>query len=590
MNTPRTPTRSAWPLALCLLLVALLAALANPLHELPIGDDWEYARSVQHMLANGEFYRSPLVQATAFVHVLWGALFARTLGFSFVALRLSTLPLAAGALAAFYGILGQLGFTPGRRVLGTLTLMVTPLFIYYSQSFNTEVPFLCWLLLGAWCSLRGLRPDGDQPARLSWMVAGSFFGALAFLTRQIGLALPAATVLVLAADRLLVGDSLPADRPRPGWPRWLAASLALPVLAVAGFYGWQALAGQTSWADSAITSQGTLGFVLSVQFVPAAARRVVLMAVTVALYMLPLWLAFLPGWRPAAGALLGGRRWRLALVAALVLASLGSVVYFGLRGEWWPYYQESLTRAGLGPSLAYFAFPRDVRPAFLPTPFWIGMSVLGALLAALLAAGPLLAAGRLLAGPRLAPGGPRARLGAAWQALGAARALVAVLSLLLLAAVLVFPIVYARYFLPLLPGGIILLLSATRRLRPSPLLAAGSLLLVGVLTVGLMWDSWAWHEVRWARSQALVARGVPLEKLDAGYEWSGWHLSDEAYAFLQAQHRPLITDPWQAIIDPQYMVTFSLVPGYHVAEVWPFDSPFRPGGADQLLLLERGNS
>ena len=170
MRPSLTPAhrRSALLAAACLALFALLAALANPLHNLPIGDDWEYARSVQHMLATGEFYRSPLVQATVFMHVLWGALFAQGLGFSFVALRLSTLPLAAGALAAFYGSLGQLDFSPGRRVLGTLTLMVTPLFVFYSQSFNTEVPFLCWLLLGVWCTLRGLRP----PTRLRWVLAG----------------------------------------------------------------------------------------------------------------------------------------------------------------------------------------------------------------------------------------------------------------------------------------------------------------------------------------------------------------------------------------------------------------------------------
>ena len=568
-----TPAHAAWPLALCLLLFALLAALANPLHNLPVGDDWEYARSVQHMLATGEFYRSPLVQATVFMHVLWGALFARALGFSFVALRLSTLPLAAGALAAFYGILGELGFSPWRRVLGALTLMVTPLFVFYSQSFNTEVPFLCWLLLGVWCTLRGLRHAGDRPARLAWIVAGSFFGALAFLTRQIGLALPAATALVILASR-----------PRAQWPRWLAASVALPALALLGFYGWQALAGQTSWADSAITSQGTLAFVLGAQFVPAAARRVVLMLVTVALYMLPLWLAFLPGWRQAGRALLAGGRRLPAAVALLAVAGVGSVVYFGLRGEWWPYYQESLTRAGLGPSLAFFAYPHDVRPPFLPMPFWIVMSLAGALLAALLAASPLAALARL------GPGKPWARLRAGWQALGPAQALVALLSLLLLAAVLAFPIVYARYFLPLLPGGIILFLTVTRRLRPSPALAGGSLLVVGALSVGLMWDSWSWHEVRWAQCQALVARGVPLEKLDAGYEWSGWHLSDEAYNFLQSHHRPLITDPWQAVIDPQYMVTFSAVRGYHIAEVWPFSSPFRAGGADHLLLLERGDT
>ena len=33
---------------------------------------------------------------------------------------------------------------------------------------------------------------------------------------------------------------------------------------------------------------------------------------------------------------------------------------------------------------------------------------------------------------------------------------------------------------------------------------------------------------------------------------------------------------------------FTVIPGYHVAETWPFYSPFRPGGQDHLLLLERG--
>ncbi len=562
----RVPRAAIGFAAACLVLFALHAALVNPLHNIPIGDDWEYARSVQRLLETGQFYRSPLVQATVYIHVLWGALFAKAFGFSFVALRLSTLPLAAGALAAFYGILGQLGFSPGRRALGTLTLMAAPLFVFYSQSFNTEVPFLCWLLLGLGCTLRGLRQG-----RLAWVTAGSLFSALAFLTRQIGLVLPVAMLLVVLVYR-----------PRAQWVAWLAASLTLPALAVIGFYGWQALAHQVSWADTAVTSQGTLQFVASPSFAAAAARRVVLMLVTLALYMLPLWLAFLPGWRQV-GRVLWALSPRLKAVAALMIMLLaGSVVYFGLRGDWWPYYQESLTRAGLGPSLAFFAFPHDVRPPFLPSFIWIGMSLAGALLAATLVIAPL------LAWSRLGPGSVFTRLRAARQAIGPARALLALTALLLLAAVLVFPIVYARYFLPLLPAAIIVLLEATRRLRPSPALGSASLLAVGVLSVGLMWDSWSWHEVRWAKSQALIARGVPLEKLDAGYEWSGWHLSDEAYSFLQAHHRPLITDPWQAVIDPQYLVTFSLVPGYHVAEVWPFYSPLRLGGADQLLLLERG--
>src|SRR5262249_33973548 len=157
---------------------------------------------------------------------------------------------------------------------------------------------------------------GNENRRLAWVAAGSLFGALAFLTRQIGLALPAAAALTILFYR-----------PRREWKRWFTAALLLPALAALAFYAWQVLAGQTSWADSAITSQGALAFVLSAQFVPAAARRVVLMLVTLALYMLPLWLACLPGWRQAARALLAGGRGLQAGVALVAAAMLGSVLY-----------------------------------------------------------------------------------------------------------------------------------------------------------------------------------------------------------------------------------------------------------------------
>lgn len=557
------PRRVWLPAAACVGLFALMVILINPLHNFPIGDDWEYARSVERLLATGQFYRSPMVQATVFAHVLWGALFARVMGFSFISLRLSTLPLAALALAAFYGVLGQLGFSLGQRLLGTLTLMVAPLFVFYTHTFNTEVPFLSWLLLGLWCTLRGLRLG-----RLRWVLAGSVFAAVAFLTRQIGLALPAAAALVVAGYQ-----------PRERWPAWLAACLALPALAAAGFYGWQALAHQSSWADMAITDQGTLQFVLSQEFAAAAARRVVLIVVTLALYMLPLWLAFLPGWRAGWQALRGLSPRLKAAAALLALFLVSSVLYFGLRGEWWPYYQESLTSAGLGPSLALFAYPYDQRTPFLPMPVWISMSFVGALLGAALLLVPLVRLARV--------GRDRPQWRVAWQVFGPAHSLVAVLALMLLAAVLVFPIVYARYFLPLLPLAIILLLEAGRRLRPSPVLGPAGLLFAGLLSVGLMWDSWSWHEVRWAECQALVAQGVSLERLDAGYEWNGWHLSDEVYALLEDGNLPAAVDPWKVIIDPQYMVTFSVVPGYRVKETWPFATPLRAGGQDRLLLLER---
>ena len=587
MTTLRARARRLWPLLACLLLFGLLVALANPLHDFPMGDDWEYARTVQRLITTGQFYRSPVVQATAFFPAVWGALFAWLLGFSFTTLRLSTLPLAAGTLAVFYLILGELGFEPERRVLGTLALMVTPLFVFNALSFMTDVPFLFWVVASLWCSLRAFRLG-----RASWLLAGSACAALAFLTRQLGLALtPAAALLVLIY------------RPRAEWPRWLAASLLLPLAVAAAFFAWQALARQTTWADSTITGTGTLDFIFNIQLPAALARRVVVMLLSVNMYLLPLWLAFALQWRPAWRAFNRQGRWLRLAGGGLVVFFLASVTYFGVRGDWWPYTRGSLTNAGLWPALAYFAFPHDVRPPFVPEPFWIALTYLGALLAVVFAVS-------LLARVAGANPAPLASLSLSkeerkrstnarayvedWlrraRAVGPARAVIYLSHLALLALVLVYPLFVERYFLPFLPGAIILLLEATRGLRPSFKLAGAALLLAGIFSVGLMWDYFDWHAARWAGSQALVAQGVPPEKLDAGYEWTGWLLSDEAYAYINAHHVPVTDNPIQYVVDPEYMVTFTPQPGYRVAQEWPFYSPFRVGGVDHLLLLKRASS
>jgi len=597
MTALRHRVRRLWPLLACLLLFGLLVVLINPLHNFPMGDDWEYARSVQRLLTTGQFYRSPVVQATVFFPALWGALASWLLGFSFTTLRLSTLPLAAGTLAFFYLILGELGFEPARRMLGTLALMVTPLFVFNALSFMTDVPMLFWVVASLWCSLRAFRLG-----QVRWLLVGSVCTALAFLTRQLGLALaPAAALVVLLY------------RPRRDWPQWLAASLVVPVAATLGFYAWQAVARQTTWADSTITGAGTLEFIFNIDLPAALARRVVVMLVSVNLYLLPLWLAFGVNWRAAwqgFGRLSG---WLRALAAVLVLFCLASITYFGARADWWPYTRGSLTNAGLWPALAYFAFPHDVRPPFVPEPFWAAMTYLGAVLGALFAfslivrvvdlppPAPLFPAnGAGIFDPHSARGSSTSKEGGrkkgialadAWwrrlHALPPPRALIYISNLALLGLVLVYPLFVERYFLPFLPGAIILLLEATRELRPSFTLGGAALLVLGVFSVGLMWDYFDWHAARWANSQALVAQGLQLEKLDAGYEWTGWLLSDEAYAYINAHHVPVTADPIQYVVDPEYMVTFTPKPGYQVAQEWPFYSPFRWGGQDELLLLKR---
>src|SRR5918912_1123720 len=88
--------------ALVGLTLAMLAVtfLAYSPAAVPLIDDWTYTWSVRHFLQTGALRMLEWSAHYPLAQILWGALLSRLLGFSFAALRLSTLLLAwAGLLA-----------------------------------------------------------------------------------------------------------------------------------------------------------------------------------------------------------------------------------------------------------------------------------------------------------------------------------------------------------------------------------------------------------------------------------------------------------------------------------------------------------
>ena len=71
-----------------------MAALVNPVGDFPLIDDWVYAFAVKSVLETGHFQFLPFSSsANVGPQVYWGALFCLPFGFSFTALRVSTLTL-----------------------------------------------------------------------------------------------------------------------------------------------------------------------------------------------------------------------------------------------------------------------------------------------------------------------------------------------------------------------------------------------------------------------------------------------------------------------------------------------------------------
>src|SRR5205807_2015202 len=99
--------------------------------------------------------------------VYWGALFCVPSGFSFTALRVSTLVLGLVAVIGLYA----LSFTVWRdRRLASLAaaaLMVNPIFFALANTFMTDVPYLASCIVSLVLLVCGLRDD-----RVPMLVAG----------------------------------------------------------------------------------------------------------------------------------------------------------------------------------------------------------------------------------------------------------------------------------------------------------------------------------------------------------------------------------------------------------------------------------
>ncbi|MFN9058140.1 MAG: phospholipid carrier-dependent glycosyltransferase, partial [Cyanobacteriota bacterium] len=116
-------------------------ALVNPSGDYPLMDDWVYGLVVRNILETGQFRFISPASTNLFTQAYWGALFCLPSGFSFVALRLSTIVLAALGIASLYSIIREIGCSKILAALAALLLIFNPFYLSLANSFMTDVPF-----------------------------------------------------------------------------------------------------------------------------------------------------------------------------------------------------------------------------------------------------------------------------------------------------------------------------------------------------------------------------------------------------------------------------------------------------------------
>jgi hypothetical protein len=460
-------------------VVLLTALLAWAPVEVPIIDDWTYAWSVEHFLHTGELRMLEWSAHYPLAQILWGTLFSRLLGFSFVALRLSTLVLAWAGLLAFYGTLRELGMKPVLAGLGTLLLWCNPVFFVLSHSFMTDIPFVSTMNAVIFFYVRWVKRG-----RIWDLSLGSVAALLAFLIRQPGAALALIPLAYLLLARVAGGE----HRALP-WSQ--AIWLLVPFLGVGLTLWWiHAVHGETRVA---LEKGQMLRLIFAIdRWVWVYARELLHALVHLGLVLWPLvWMAF---GRVSTRALAGASA-AMAVLSGLVLWQEDALPNpLGIMLTW---DELGLARELIAGQIAHRQLPR-----------WGQGVVLGV---ALSAAVGLMAA--LWDGLRGWPHGGRRP--------GTVLLLNGLLQGLLFEALWLY---YDRYYLPLLPGLTALLVA---RLRPTK----------GVLTVGmagvLLWgtmavtgtiDQFRYHQTVMEARDWLLRHGVAAVHIDAGYALTGWWL------------------------------------------------------------------
>lgn len=223
---PWLPTRLPDLRNLGLIVVGFLALLVllPPQHEYPILDDWIYVGSVQHQLATGAFAMPDRSQANLVGLTLWGTVWACVLGFSYTTLTYSTLACALFALLTIYSLARTLAAPPAAALLGAALLAINPLFLHFSYSFMTDVPFLALMLGACYGYIRGLQGHG---AGWLWIAGGC--AGWAFLIRQFAGVVPLVFLLYVAVVAV-------RDR-RLRISHWLGVAI-VPALFLVGWWLW----------------------------------------------------------------------------------------------------------------------------------------------------------------------------------------------------------------------------------------------------------------------------------------------------------------------------------------------------------------
>ncbi|WP_461041016.1 hypothetical protein [Spirosoma harenae] len=535
-------------------MVWIISTIAiNPYGEFPFNDDWAYARSVKALVETRTFFMSAWTSVNLLTQIGWGALFCLPFGFSFTALRISTL--AAGLLGLWgthrfiFNATGnsQLAF------LGTLLMLMNPMYLGLSASFMTDVPFYTLVVWSLAFMVRGLKEDTISPLLIGFLLA-----IATLLLRQLGICLFVAfsmayvirkgvnlQSLVIAAMSISLGLGI-----QMVYQRWLKHVTDMVS------YNVQA----TNFFSKSFYERPLIHDFLNNTFVAFMYTGV---------FLAPYFLILLT--RDT----LATFRKNIWLWISLTVVVLGFWFYF-FQGASMPLWWNTINGSGLGPFLTRDFFYRLYS---LPGSEFVHILMICITIGGLLGSVGILFYLIQIISYLLDRSTPLPQ-----RSIG--------ILLLAVTSIYYLPLglqgLFDRYLLPL-PALLLVLIHLVRSnsaqvttaqpLRLPIYLALGLYVFCSVYNILITHDYMAWNRVRWTALNKLLEQGIQPTEIDGGLEFNGWYLYDGKY-----KSSPDKSFWW--VHNDTYMLGASILPGFTLFQKHPVNT-WLPYGIQDIYISKK---
>ncbi len=158
--------------------------LIRPYAEIGIGDDWSYVKSAQVLAQTGHIVYNGWATAMLGWQLYVGALFIKLFGFSFTAVRFSTV---IGAMATAYLLQRtcvRAGLNVWNATLATMTVVLSPLYFPLAFTFKSDDWGVLCIVACLYMCLRSLQAPSERSA-MAWICSAALVNAVGGTVRQI---------------------------------------------------------------------------------------------------------------------------------------------------------------------------------------------------------------------------------------------------------------------------------------------------------------------------------------------------------------------------------------------------------------------